>query len=67
MYLFFQEEGSAMRLCEFVKYLTEQQHKHDPDSEVVWYDSVIDTGKLSWQDELNDKNRQVQFLVLTHF
>ena len=49
-----------MRLCEFVKYLTQQQHKHNPDSEVVWYDSVIDTGKLSWQDELNDKNRQVQ-------
>ena len=33
-----------MRLCEFVKYLTEQQHKHDPDSEMIWYDSVIDTG-----------------------
>ena len=27
-----------------MKYLTDQQHKHNPDSEVVWYDSVIDTG-----------------------
>ena len=43
-YTVFQEEGIAMRLYEFVKYLTEQQHKHDPASEVVWYDSVIDTG-----------------------
>ena len=43
-YTIFQEEGSAMRLCEFVKYLTELQHKHDPASEVVWYESVIDTG-----------------------
>ena len=41
----------------FVSYLTEQQHKHDPTSEVIWYDSVIDTGKLAWQDELNEKNR----------
>ena len=56
-----------MRLCEFVKYLTEQQHKHDPTSEVIWYDSVIDTGKLSWQDELNDKNRQVHVNTFPFF
>ena len=45
------------KLQGFVGYLTEQQHKRDPTSEVIWYDSLINTGKLEWQDELNEKNR----------
>ena len=48
-----------MKLREFVKYLTEQQHQRDPTSEVIWYDSIIETGKLDWQNELNEKNRSV--------
>lgn len=47
----------VQKLQGFVGYLTEQQHNHDPTSEVIWYDSVINTGQLQWQDELNEKNR----------
>ncbi|KAL4240037.1 hypothetical protein ACF0H5_000832 [Mactra antiquata] len=53
-------ESSEMvsNLTNFVKYLTEKLHKHVPGSKVIWYDSVIDTGKLDWQNALNDKNSQ---------
>ncbi|XP_033125700.1 cytosolic endo-beta-N-acetylglucosaminidase-like [Anneissia japonica] len=44
-------------LVEFVEYLTSEMHKLDPVSQVIWYDSVIQTGKLKWQDMLNDNNR----------
>ncbi|XP_071962503.1 cytosolic endo-beta-N-acetylglucosaminidase-like [Antedon mediterranea] len=45
------------QLLEFVQYLTSEMHKLDPMSKVIWYDSVIQTGKLKWQDMLNDNNR----------
>lgn len=28
-----------------------------PGSKIIWYDSVIKTGSLHWQNELNEKNR----------
>lgn len=40
----------------FVKRLTERIHEELPDGKVFWYDSVIDTGRLIWQNELNEKN-----------
>ncbi|VDI37378.1 mannosyl-glycoprotein endo-beta-N-acetylglucosaminidase [Mytilus galloprovincialis] len=43
-------------LCKFVEYLTAKLHETLPGSEVIWYDSVINTGELTWQDALNDKN-----------
>lgn len=43
-------------LRKFVEYLTSQIHQAIPGSEVIWYDSVLNTGQLKWQDELNDKN-----------
>ncbi|KAK3091343.1 hypothetical protein FSP39_019132 [Pinctada imbricata] len=41
----------------FVKYLAEQMHDQLPGSTVLWYDSVIRTGELKWQDALNEKNK----------
>ncbi|KAL3274569.1 hypothetical protein HHI36_015950 [Cryptolaemus montrouzieri] len=43
-------------LKSFVGYLTECVHQVDSASLVIWYDSVTEDGKLSWQNELNDKN-----------
>jgi mannosyl-glycoprotein endo-beta-N-acetylglucosaminidase len=43
-------------LRNFVQYLTIEIHKRLPKSLILWYDSVIYTGSLRWQDQLNDKN-----------
>ena len=43
-------------LKHFVKYLTEKMHAAVSHSLVIWYDSVIETGQLQWQDEVNKKN-----------
>lgn len=45
------------KLKYFVKTLTEEVHKRKPGSLVIWYDSVIETGALAWQNELNSLNR----------
>jgi len=44
-------------LREFVSMLTVAMHEKIPHSQVIWYDSVISTGQLKWQNELNEKNR----------
>nr|XP_057905654.1 cytosolic endo-beta-N-acetylglucosaminidase [Doryrhamphus excisus] len=41
----------------FLRYLTDQMHERIPGSMVLWYDSVIETGELKWQNELNQSNR----------
>lgn len=41
----------------FLQYLTEQMHERVPSSLVLWYDSVIQSGELKWQNELNQSNR----------
>ncbi|XP_061892319.1 cytosolic endo-beta-N-acetylglucosaminidase [Entelurus aequoreus] len=41
----------------FLRYLTDQMHQHSPGSMVLWYDSVIETGELKWQNGLNQSNR----------
>ncbi|XP_054616456.1 cytosolic endo-beta-N-acetylglucosaminidase [Dunckerocampus dactyliophorus] len=41
----------------FLRYLTDQMHEQIPGSMVLWYDSVIETGQLKWQNELNQSNR----------
>lgn len=45
-------------LRRFVEVLTQRMHEEVPHGTVIWYDSIIDTGELIWQDELNDKNKQ---------
>ncbi|XP_059301860.1 cytosolic endo-beta-N-acetylglucosaminidase 1-like isoform X2 [Lycium ferocissimum] len=44
-------------LKEFVSHLTESMHSLVPGSLVIWYDSVTIDGDLSWQDQLNEKNK----------
>lgn len=41
----------------FLRYLTDQMHLRVPGSLVLWYDSVVETGGLQWQNELNQTNR----------
>ncbi|XP_076170633.1 cytosolic endo-beta-N-acetylglucosaminidase isoform X1 [Ptiloglossa arizonensis] len=43
-------------LIYFIKYLTEHIHTEIRNSEIIWYDSIIDKGQLKWQNEVNDKN-----------
>lgn len=43
-------------LVYFVKYLTETIHAEIEDSEIIWYDSVVNTGELRWQNELSSAN-----------
>ncbi|KAL5018759.1 hypothetical protein ScPMuIL_004481 [Solemya velum] len=50
------QEEKIPVLCDFVSYLTDRSHVQIPGSKVIWYDSVLDTGKLDWQNEVNDKN-----------
>lgn len=44
-------------LRDFVEYLTLQMHKNILYGTVIWYDSIIESGKLRWQNELNNKNK----------
>lgn len=41
----------------FLQYLTTQLHQRVPGGLVLWYDSVISSGQLKWQNELNAHNR----------
>ncbi|XP_074511079.1 cytosolic endo-beta-N-acetylglucosaminidase [Sebastes fasciatus] len=41
----------------FLRYLTDQMHERVAGSLVLWYDSVIESGQLTWQNELNQSNR----------
>ncbi|KAM4033819.1 cytosolic endo-beta-N-acetylglucosaminidase isoform 1-T1 [Anomaloglossus baeobatrachus] len=49
---------AVSRVPLFLSYLTEKLHAQVPGGLVLWYDSVIHTGELKWQNELNDENRQ---------
>jgi len=44
-------------LIGFVDILTQEMHRAVPGSTVLWYDSVINSGKLDWQNEVNELNR----------
>lgn len=44
-------------LKDFVEYLAFRMHQDVPHGIVLWYDSIIETGELRWQNELNDKNK----------
>ncbi|KAL6545124.1 hypothetical protein OROHE_009789 [Orobanche hederae] len=41
----------------FVSHLREAMHSSLPGSLAIWYDSVTVDGALSWQNQLNDKNK----------
>jgi hypothetical protein len=44
----------------FLCHLTELMHEIDDQSTVIWYDSVVSSGQLTWQNTVNDRN--VSFL-----
>ncbi|XP_061471811.1 cytosolic endo-beta-N-acetylglucosaminidase isoform X2 [Rhineura floridana] len=49
--------SAAHNMPHFLRYLTAQVHRAVPGGQVVWYDSVLQSGELRWQNELNEKNR----------
>ncbi|KAM9296015.1 cytosolic endo-beta-N-acetylglucosaminidase [Gastrophryne carolinensis] len=49
---------AVSRVPLFLAYLTERLHALVPGGQIIWYDSVVHSGKLQWQNELNDENRQ---------
>ncbi|KAM8721731.1 hypothetical protein ACLKA7_007580 [Drosophila subpalustris] len=51
-------------LYRFVDELRRATETQVPHGRVFWYDSVIDSGTLSWQNELNERN--VQFFRMSH-
>lgn len=51
------QEVAVKNMPLFLRYLTDQMHERVPDSQILWYDSVIENGKLLWQNQLNQSNR----------
>ncbi|CAN8002203.1 unnamed protein product [Ixodes hexagonus] len=43
-------------LEELLSAVTAETHRAVPGSEVIWYDSIVGSGKLRWQNELNEHN-----------
>jgi endo-beta-N-acetylglucosaminidase D len=53
------EIKNVVNLKYFVKSLRQSLKRIDPELyKIVWYDSVIETGKLKWQNELNELNKE---------
>jgi hypothetical protein len=50
------DEDKIPSLVSLVKNLTEAMRQVNPNSQVIWYDSVTIEGKLDWQNSLNDLN-----------
>ncbi|XP_065271832.1 cytosolic endo-beta-N-acetylglucosaminidase [Emys orbicularis] len=50
-------EAAARNLPLFLRDLREQLRRDVPGGLVLWYDSVLPSGELQWQNELNEKNR----------
>lgn len=44
-------------LRQFVAYVTQRMHASVPQALVIWYDSIVENGSLSWQNELNERNK----------
>ncbi|EDV19172.1 uncharacterized protein TRIADDRAFT_4447, partial [Trichoplax adhaerens] len=51
------EKKYIMTLVQFVAELTNKLHQKIPHGQILWYDSVTNTGDLKWQNELNMYNR----------
>lgn len=56
--LFFRLQVAAVgNVPHFLRYLSAQLHWQVPGGLVLWYDSVVSSGQVKWQDELNEQNR----------
>ncbi|NWX13201.1 ENASE acetylglucosaminidase, partial [Aegotheles bennettii] len=49
--------AAVRNLPPFLRQLTAQVHSAVPGGLVIWYDSVLQNGTLTWQNELNEENR----------
>ncbi|XP_044275800.1 cytosolic endo-beta-N-acetylglucosaminidase isoform X2 [Varanus komodoensis] len=49
--------SAARNVPHFLRYLTAQVHRLVPGGQVLWYDSVLPSGELRWQNELNESNK----------
>ncbi|KAG0352894.1 hypothetical protein BG005_007721 [Podila minutissima] len=46
----------ANQMVALLGYLRAQIHKRIPGGQLIWYDSVISTGEVAWQDKLSPEN-----------
>ncbi|KAI8087826.1 endo-b-N-acetylglucosaminidase [Gilbertella persicaria] len=46
----------AQELAKFIGYLTETIHQQIPGSQIIWYDSMIYTGDIYYQNQLTHRN-----------
>uniref|UniRef100_A0A8C9F3R3 Cytosolic endo-beta-N-acetylglucosaminidase n=1 Tax=Pavo cristatus TaxID=9049 RepID=A0A8C9F3R3_PAVCR len=49
--------AAVRNLSPFLRHLTAQVHGAVPGGLVIWYDSILKSGTLKWQNELNEQNR----------
>ena len=49
-------------MLEFIEKLTTRLHKSSTTNLVIYYDSVVNSGKLKWQNELNELNKYMNIL-----
>lgn len=50
------DELNVPRMIDFLGHLKSEMSSANPQSMVIWYDSVTIKGSLCWQNELNDNN-----------
>ncbi len=58
------------QLLAWLAFLTTEMNKAIPGSQVVWYDSVIQSGQIKYQNELNHLNKpfyQVSNAIFTNY
>lgn len=48
------EEETAMKMQEFLKYLQDEKSE---EMEIMWYDSMVSSGEINWQNYLTDQNK----------
>ncbi|KAI8375697.1 endo-b-N-acetylglucosaminidase [Choanephora cucurbitarum] len=46
----------AQELAKFIGYLTNKIHEEIPGSQIIWYDSMTDTGEIDYQNQLTHHN-----------
>ncbi|KAL4510555.1 hypothetical protein ABPG72_004709 [Tetrahymena utriculariae] len=49
--------SNSYELAEWTRYLRDKIHVEVPGSVIIFYDSIISTGQLQWQSQLNNNNR----------
>lgn len=55
-YHFFCRVPNFNKMVSWVSYLTQKIHEAVPGSIIMWYDSIVPSGNVAWQSELNSEN-----------